>query len=117
MKNMPDQPVDETEFQPSNFKPIRLVLIILVIMLMISQAVKWYSQSVTLPRFCEDPEMAVHHLQEIITKKSPAGEGYKGRKPYIIAAKLIYLIPQDSSESNQDYINRVRSDLSKRCLL
>ncbi len=114
---MPENQADETEFQPSNFKPIRLVLIILVIMLIISQSVKWYSQSVTLPRFCEDPEMAVHHLEEIISKKAPAGEGYKGRKPYIIAAKLIYLIPQGSSEANQDYINRVRQELSKRCLL
>lgn len=104
------------EFVPANFKPVRFVFIILLVMLFISQAIKWYSSSVTLPRFCKDPESSMHHLEELISKDTPAGEGRIARKPYIIAAKLIYLVPQQSNESNKDYLHRVRGELSKRCM-
>ncbi|MFK5986296.1 MAG: hypothetical protein QM479_12850 [Pseudomonadota bacterium] len=107
----------ENNFKPGSFKPWRLIFIVLAIMLFISYAIKWYSQSVTLPRFCKDPEMSLHHLEEIITKKTPTGNQYKQRKPYIIAAKLIYLVPQNSNESVDAYIHRVRIELSKRCVL
>ncbi len=107
---------DLHEFEPSNFKPVRFVFFIFIIMLFISQAIKWYSTSVTLPRFCQDPELALHHLQEIITQRTPAGDGREARRPYIIAAKLIYLIPQKSNESSENYVHRVRGELSQRCM-
>lgn len=98
----------------SSFKPVRLVLVVLLIMLFIAQAIKWYSHSVTLPRFCDDPELALHHLQEIVTQQSPAGDD--SRRPYIIAAKLIFLVPQKSDEPVTDYIHRVRRHLNQRCM-
>ena len=85
-------------------------------MLFISQAIKWYSTSVTLPRYCEDPELALHHLEEIISKPEPAGDTRESRRPYIIAAKLIYLVPQKSNESIENYLHRVRTELSQRCM-
>ena len=105
-------------FQPTEFKPVRLIVVILLIMLGISQAIKWYSHSVTLPRFCEDPELALHHLEEIVSKRTAiiSGTGAKSRKPYIIAAKLIYLVPQKSNETIKNYIQRVRLDLNHRCM-
>ena len=114
LKNQPQDEADE--FVPTKFKPVRFIFIILLVMLFISQAIKWYSTSVTLPRFCEDPEASMHHLEELITKRTPAGEGRVARKPYIIAAKLIYLVPQKSNESNKDYLYRVRGELSQRCM-
>ena len=113
-----DDKVKDDKFQPTEFKPVRFIFVILLIMLGISQAIKWYSQSVTLPRFCEDPELALHHLEEIVSKRTAiiAGTGAKSRKPYLIAAKLIYLVPQKSNEKNEDYIQRVRADLSQRCM-
>ena len=104
------------EFKPTKFKTIPFMLIILFIILFISQAIRWYSSSVTLPRFCEDPELALHHLQEIITRHTPELAGREDRKPYIIAAKLIYLVPQKTNESVEDYIYRVRRELSQRCM-
>jgi len=105
---------DKEEFQAASFKPVRFILLILLIILLISQMIKWYSHSVTLPRFCEDPELAIHHLQEIITERSPAGEA--PRRPYIIAAKLIYLIPRQANEPIEHYIQRVRAELNQRCM-
>ncbi len=108
--------INEDNFRPSRFKVWPFMLIILAIMLFISQAIKWYSTSVTLPRFCDDPELSLHHLEALISKKTPAGEGRLARKPYIIAAKLIYLVPQQSNESNKHYLHRVRQELSQRCM-
>jgi len=98
------------------FKPIRFIFFIFLIMLFISQTIKWYSSSVTLPRYCEDPEAALHHLEEIMTKPEPAGHTRESRRPFIIAAKLIYLVPQESNESVENYLHRVRRELSKRCM-
>jgi hypothetical protein len=109
--------LNNDEFKPSSFRPVRLVMIILFIMLFISQAIKWYSHSVTLPRFCKNPELALHHLSEIISKQNPTGDKYEDRKPYIIAAKLIYLIPRQTNESVENYIHRVRAKLNQRCAL
>ncbi len=109
------QPDKETcEFQPTSFKTMPFLAVILLIILFISQAIQWYSQSVTLPRFCEDPELAIHNLREIVTKRSPAGN--RSRRPYIIAAKLVYLLPQHSNEPVDDYIHRVRREISLRCM-
>jgi len=107
---------DTDDFKPTRFKTIPFILIILMIILFISQAIQWYSHSVTLPRFCEDPELSLHHLQEIITQHTPELTGRESRKPYIIAAKLIYLVPQKTNESIENYIHRVRQDLSQRCM-
>ncbi len=106
----------ENEFNGSAFKPVRFIIFIFLIMLFISQAIKWYSSSVTLPRYCEDPEAALHHLEEIMTKPEPAGHTRESRRPFIIAAKLIYLVPQESNESIENYLHRVRRELSKRCM-
>lgn len=106
----------ESEFEPSGFKPLRFIFFILLIMLFISQAIQWYSTSVTLPRFCDDPQQALHHLQKIISQRTPTGDTREARRPYIIAAKLIYLVPQKSNESDADYLLRVRSTLSRMCL-
>ncbi|MDX2507728.1 MAG: hypothetical protein QNL62_25085 [Gammaproteobacteria bacterium] len=104
---------DTAEFQATTFKPLRFIIIILFIIVFISQAIKWYSHSVTLPRFCADPELALHHLEQIVSQRTPAGNA--SRRPYIIAAKLIYLVPQQANEPVKDYIHRVRSNLNQRC--
>jgi len=104
------------DFKPTQFKTLPFIAIIFLIMLFISQAIKWYSNAVTLPRFCEDPPATLHYLDDLISKPTPAGEGRAARRPYIIAAKLIYLIPQQSNESNKDYLYRVRTELSQRCM-
>ena len=104
------------DFKPGHFKVLPFIAIIFLIMLFISQAIKWYSSSVTLPRFCEDPPATLHHLDNLLNKRTPGGEGRAARRPYIIAAKLIYLIPQQSNESNKDYLYRVRGELSRRCI-
>lgn len=99
------------DFRP--FNPLQVIVPVLLLMLSVSFAARWYSQQVTLPRYCEDPEQALNYLQKIITETRPAGEA--SRRPYIIAAKLLFLLPREAFEPDQAYIVRVQQYLRKQC--
>jgi hypothetical protein len=95
------------------FRPLRLVAVVLLILLGISSAAQWYSRTVTLPRYCEDPVGVLTRVQQLLTETHPAGDG--DRKPYIIAARLTFLIPQVSEEPLTDYMNRLRGHIEQQC--
>ncbi len=99
------------DFKP--FNPLQVIVPVLLLMLSVSFAARWYSQQVSLPRYCENPEQTLMYLQKIITETRPAGE--QSRRPYIIAAKLIFLLPRESNETDQAYIKRVKQYLRKQC--
>lgn len=98
--------------QPA-FKPVRLVLFVLLIIIGLSQFVQWYSVNVSLPRYCENPQQSLQYLKKIMTEKTPAGD--EQRRPYLIAAKLVYLLPQQNNETMDAYLDRVRQHLFKVC--
>lgn len=95
------------------FNPLQVIVPVLLLMLSISFAARWYSQQVSLPRYCEDPDQALIYLQQIITETRPAGEA--SRRPYIIAAKLLFLLPRESNETDPVYIERVKQHLRIQC--
>ncbi len=97
----------------SAFKPLWLVLTILFLLLMIGTWSKWYAQEVSIPRYCENPELSLRHLEKIIIDKQPAGE--ETRKPYIITAKLLFLLPRETEETVSAYLERVRIYINKHC--
>lgn len=83
------------------------------VMLFIFNSADWYANESALPRYCENPRQAVAIVEEIITSPTP-GEGEK-RRPYIIAAKLIFLVPQEQGETMPVYLDRLRSRISQSC--
>lgn len=83
------------------------------VMLFIFNSADWYAKNSALPRYCADPHQAVEIVREILTSNSP-GEGEE-RRPYIVAAKLIFLVPQEESENIDDYIFRLRVKISQSC--
>lgn len=95
------------------FRPLRLVAVVLLIMLGISSAAQWYSRNITMPRYCEDPVTVLDRVHRLLTESKPAGEG--DRKPYIIAARLTFLIPRESDEPLTDYMNRLRGHIEQQC--
>ncbi len=95
------------------FKPFRLIAFVLVLLLLISAWLKWYTGAVSMPRYCKNPSDTMVYLNKVLTKKTPAEN--EARKPYIIAAKLIYLIPQQANESVPDYLSRLRVRISEQC--
>ena len=55
----------------------------------------------------------MHYLEKVLTEKTPAKN--EARRPYLIAAKLIYLIPQGYNETIPDYIDRLKIRLGEQC--
>lgn len=84
-----------------------------VIMLFIFNSADWYADKAALPRYCDDPRRVAEIVQEILTSPTP-GAGEK-RRPYIVAAKLIFLVPQEPEESMQDYLQRLQEKISQAC--
>ncbi|HHH39221.1 MAG TPA: hypothetical protein ENK50_06585, partial [Sedimenticola sp.] len=68
------------------FRPLRLVLVVLAVILGISWMARWYGGNVIMPRYCEDPGATLSHVRRLLTEKRPAGDG--DRKPFIIAAQI-----------------------------
>jgi hypothetical protein len=99
--------------EKSTFKPWRIIIFVALTLLAISLLSRWYAQQVTLPRYCENPEQTLHLLQQILTEARPAGD--ETRRPYIIAAKLLFLVPRQADEAIPAYLNRVRDHLREQC--
>ncbi len=97
----------------SQFKPVRLLVIVLAIIFALSQWINWYSVNVSIPRYCENPKQTLSYLKKIINEKQPAGN--EPRKPYLIAAKILYLIPRQSEEPEKVYLKRVHNQLLNEC--
>lgn len=103
---------DDLEQKPP-FRALRLVAVVLVIMLAISAAAQWYARSVTLPRYCQDPVQTLTRVQQLLTERQPAGDG--DRKPYIIAARLTFLIPREGNEPLNQYLDRLQRHIDRQC--
>ncbi len=109
---MTDQEQARLDEKPP-FRPLRLIVVVLLIMLAISLAAQWYSRNVTLPRYCKDPVQTLTDVHRLLTEDRPAGDG--DRKPYIIAARLTFLIPRETEEPLEDYLARLRQHLDRQC--
>lgn len=83
------------------------------LMLFIFNSADWYATNSAMPRYCEKPRKTLSIVQEILTSKTPS-EG-KEKRPYIVAAKLIFLVPQLDGETVEDYISRLQIQISNIC--
>ena len=84
-----------------------------VAMLLLFAAAAWYTDNSALPRYCESPAHAVAQVREILTDPSPGAE--KPKRPYVVAAKLIFLVPREDSEPMQSYLDRVHVRIAEKC--
>ena len=83
------------------------------IMLLVFQYAGWRAQTALLPRYCADPGGTIRIVRKIISATEPAGD--EKRRPYIIAAKLIFLIPQEAGETQEAYLSRLRLRIEESC--
>lgn len=96
-----------------DFKLLPVVITVLLLLIGIAAWGNWYSANVSLPRYCEDPQQAVRYLEKIINEKRPAGD--ETRRPYLIAAKLLYIMPRRSEEPVKEYLSRVSETIREEC--
>ncbi len=74
---------------------------------------QWRADTVSLNRYCDDPAGHVARIGEILAK--PALSEDESRRPYIVAAKLLYLVPQKQGESDTDYLSRLTFRIETTC--
>lgn len=82
-------------------------------MLFIFSSADWYATNAAMPRYCEDPRETLNIVEEILTSETPSAG--KEKRPYIVAAKLVFLVPQIDGEILEDYISRLQTQISKAC--
>lgn len=95
------------------FNPLGIVVVVLAILAGLSLWSRWYAEAVSTPRYCEDTEQTMKTLAKILTQDRPAGD--EPRLPYVVAAKLLFLLPRGSDEPVADYLVRVRTHLERIC--
>lgn len=83
------------------------------VMLFTFNSADWYAKTSAMPRYCTNPGQVVEIVREILTSDRP-GEG-KERRPYIVSAKLIFLVPQEQGEDIDTYLTRLRIKISQTC--
>lgn len=84
-----------------------------LVMLLIFAAAQWYANNSSLPRYCNEPSAAIEHVRKILTTKNPVGE--QSKRPYAVAAKLLFLIPRQDGETVQSYLERLDSRIKDAC--
>ena len=95
------------------FNPLRVAVPVLMTLLAISAFSQWYARSVSLPRYCDDPSRTLARLERVLADERSAGDG--SRRPYIVAAKLLFLVPREADEAQAPYLERVRQHLQAQC--
>lgn len=102
----------ESEIDP-HFRPLNVVISVLVLLVLIGWWSKWYAQDISIPRYCENPAVTLQLLERVIVEDSPAGDN--SRTPYLIAAKLLFLVPRQGNESVAQYLQRIGLYLRMNC--
>ncbi len=87
--------------------------VVAAILLLVFAGAERYAERTVLQRFCADKAGVIKRVGLIVTKSEPVGEGAK--RPFVVAARLVFLIPQRQSESVSNYLARLRRHLDKEC--
>ncbi|RRJ85042.1 hypothetical protein [Aestuariirhabdus litorea] len=104
---------DDSLSQPAPFKPWKIIVGVLLALLAVNLWFRLYTEEVSLPRYCDTREQTLMYLEKVITDPRPAGE--ESRRPYLIAAKLLYLYPRGGDEVLEDYLARVDELIETHC--
>lgn len=83
------------------------------ILISVFHGAAWRAENELLPRYCDNPEQHLEYIRQIITQETPA-EG-ETRRPYLVAAKLLYIVPRDDGETIDNYISRLNDEISRSC--
>lgn len=79
----------------------------------VTQMAEQRGAEVLLRRYCDDPVRHVALVKEILTEQEPAGT--QKRRPYIIAAKLLYIVQRGANEPVQTYLERLHRSVVSAC--
>ncbi len=114
MNTFEDQEAVQPRITGKGLLALAIVFVVAALVLRgIFNAAEIYGDQVGIARYCDDPAAAATRVGEILTNEDPAGG--EERRPYIVAAKLIYLVPQRHDESVEAYVERLADHISAKC--
>jgi hypothetical protein len=103
---------DQTVIGP-RFNPLKIIIPVLLALLSVSLMSQWYANNISFPRYCNNPEETLNALQ-VLLQDEPVIDNDQRRR-YMIAAKILFLHPKDSNESESDYMLRLRHLMLTKC--
>jgi hypothetical protein len=77
------------------------------------RAAEWYADRVSMARYCDDPDGAAALAARVLTDPRPAGA--EPTRRHVVAAKLLFLVPQRHGEDTQAYAARLRGRIEATC--
>ena len=92
---------------------VAVFAIVAAILVLVTQMAAQRADDTLLRRYCGDPDYHVALVEKILTKSDPAGK--EKRRPYIVAAKLLYIVQQNANEPVQSYLERLRITIISAC--
>lgn len=90
-----------------------IFMITAAILISVFNGAKWRAENELLPRYCTTPVESLNLVRQILTEETPAGSAT--RRPYIIAAKLLYIVPREEDEAVDNYITRLDFEIQRSC--
>ena len=107
---------DASARRGSRRAPLRLAagfVLAALVLLGVFDAAEWYAEQVSISRYCSNPDITLELVRETLSERRPASDA--GTRPYVVAAKLIYLIPRRDREPIGDYLGRLRQRIAESC--
>lgn len=95
------------------FNPLKIIIPVLIALLSVSVMAQWYANNISFPRYCNNPENTLMAVRELI-KEQPLIDNDQRRR-YMIAAKILFLHPQNNNENESDYLSRLRLLMLAKC--
>jgi len=80
---------------------------------LVFRAAEWRAVHVLLVRYCDDPEGHLARVREISGDQMQLDA--RGRRAYMIAAKLLFVLPRAKAEPIDDYLVRLRRRIAESC--
>jgi hypothetical protein len=74
----------------------------------------WRAENESLTRYCDQPAEHVRIVGRILSESDPVPKG-DAKRPFIVAAKLIFLVPQREQETIENYLDRLQFELLRVC--
>ena len=95
------------------FNALKIIIPVLLALLSISLMAQWYANNVSVPRYCKNPQKTLRQLSLLLDEKATIQSDE--RRQTMIAAKLLYIHPQQQDESKSEYLQRLRYLLLNQC--
>ncbi len=95
------------------FRIIVVFVMAAAVMTFVFSSAEWYANNAAVPRYCEDRVGVIQRVKLILTKSEPVGSAAK--RPFIVAAKLIFLEPRRDAEPLNSYLQRLLRHIDKVC--